>query len=54
MKSERGLHYTVQGGLSEQHAVETPSPWSSNLLGAPFYLLWGSLNFENQGMQNVG
>ena len=34
---ERGLHQTVQGGLSEQHAVETPPPWSTNFLGAPFY-----------------
>ena len=31
---ERGLHQIVKGGLSEQHAVETPSLWSTTPTGS--------------------
>ena len=35
------IHQTVQGILSEQHAVETPSPRQTDLLGATFHAILG-------------
>ena len=38
---ERRKHQTVQGGLSEQHALETSSPRQTELLGASFHAFFG-------------
>ena len=36
---EKRIHQTVQGRQSEQHAVETPSPRQTDLLGATFHAI---------------
>ena len=38
---ERRIHQIVQGGLSQQHAVETSSPRQTELLGASFHAFLG-------------
>ena len=48
---EGRVHQTVQGGLSEQHAAETPSPWQTELLGASFHALSERrLDTETEGL----
>ena len=51
---ERRIQQTVQGGLSEQHAMETPSPRQTDLLGASFHAILGRrLDTETEGLQRV-
>ena len=51
---EGRLHLTVQGGLSEQHAVETSFPRQTDLLGTTFHAILGRrLDTEIEGLQHV-
>ena len=48
---ERRIHQTVQRGLSEQHAVETPSPRETEQLGASLSAFLGRrLDTETEGL----
>ena len=52
---ERRIYQIVQGGLSEQHAVETPSFRQIDLLGTTFHAILGRrLDTETEGLQHEG
>ena len=49
---ERRIHQTVQGRLSEQHRVETPSSKQTDLTTFPA-ILGRRLDTETEGLQHV-